>query len=240
MAYFTIESTEQLPDTKVAPLENGDRLDQKTFHKRYESMAEDVRAELIGGIVYMASPQKLPHSKTTHLVGRWLDAYMEKTAGTEVLPGATSILGPESEPEPDDCMIVSPESGGQTRVNKKGYLVGPPELIVETAATTESRDLHQKKADYEKAGVLEYIVVALRSQKVFWFSLQDGEYRAIKPSRDGIFRSRVFPGLWLDPQALLQGNRKQLLAVLHQGLASEAHREFAAKLAARQQRNGRD
>lgn len=240
MAYFTVESIAQLPGTKVAPLENGDRLDQKTFHKRYESMAEDVRAELIGGIVYMASPQKLPHGKTAKLVGRWLIEYEEHTPGTEMLPGVTNILGPESEPEPDDCMIILPACGGQTGVNRKGYLVGPPELIVETAATTESRDLHHKKEDYEKAGVLEYIVVALRSQKVYWFSWHDGEYRPLKLSRDGVFRSRVFPGLWLDPRALLQGDRKQLLAVLRQGLASDAHREFAAMLAARQQRNGRD
>ena len=51
----------------VAPLENGDHLDQKTFHARYEAMPEDCRAELIGGIVYMASPQKAPHSKAKQL-----------------------------------------------------------------------------------------------------------------------------------------------------------------------------
>lgn len=32
------------------PLENGDRLDQKTFHQRYEATPPDVRAELIGGV----------------------------------------------------------------------------------------------------------------------------------------------------------------------------------------------
>src|SRR5687768_15215715 len=90
----------------VPPLENGDRLDQKTFHERYEAMPESMRAELIEGIVYMASPQKPLHSGTTRLIGRWLDEYVEATPGTDSLPGVTDILGPQSEPEPDDCLLI--------------------------------------------------------------------------------------------------------------------------------------
>lgn len=47
----------------LPPLENGDRLDQKTFHARYEAMPDGVRAELIGGIVYMSSPLKRHHGR---------------------------------------------------------------------------------------------------------------------------------------------------------------------------------
>src|SRR5436309_11234578 len=93
----------------LPPLENGDQLDQKTFHARYEAMPEDCRAELIGGIVYMASPQKLPHSRAHRLVVRWLDEYAEATPGTDTLLNNTQILGPESEPEPDACLFITPE-----------------------------------------------------------------------------------------------------------------------------------
>src|SRR5262245_36272404 len=165
---------------KLPPLKNGDRLDQKTFHERYEAMPEHVRAELIGGIVYMASPQKLPHGRSTRLVGRWLIAYEEATPGTERLPGVTDIMGPKSEPEPDECLLILPACGGQTWEDNKGYLRGAPELIVESSLTTESRDLRQKKSDYEKAGVREYVVVALRSKKVHWFELRDGKYQEMK------------------------------------------------------------
>src|SRR6202035_5074153 len=49
------------PKKDLPPLVNGDHLDQKTFHERYEAMPE-VRAELIGGIVYiMSSPQRNRH-----------------------------------------------------------------------------------------------------------------------------------------------------------------------------------
>jgi Uma2 family endonuclease len=236
MAHFPAAIAEQAANAQVPPLENGDRLDQKTFHQRYEAMAEHVRAELIGGIVYMASPQKMPHGKSTVLIGRWLDEYAENTPGTEVLADATDIMGPESQPEPDNCLIILPEYGGQTHVTDDGYLGGAPELIVETASSTESRDLHQKKTDYERAGVREYVVVALRSQRVFWFALRGRRYSELSPGPDGILRSRIFPGLWLDPDALLRRDRKQLLAVVEQGLAGVLHQAFVAKLAARHRR----
>jgi hypothetical protein len=82
------------PHTRVLPmLENGDQLDQKTFHARYQAMPEDCRAELIGGIVYMSSPQNVPHSKAHRLVVRWLDEYTEATPRTDALMNNTQILG---------------------------------------------------------------------------------------------------------------------------------------------------
>jgi Uma2 family endonuclease len=199
------------PRTKnLPPLENGDQLDQKTFHARYQAMPEDCRAELIGGIVYMPSPQKVPHSKAQKLVVRWLDEYAEATPGTETLVNNTQILGTDSEPEPDACLFVTPEYGGRVFVDEDDYLNGAPELIVEVSSSTESIDLHGKKRDYQKAGVSEYVVLALRMQQVFWFVRQRGKYKEVPLPADGIFRSRVFPGLWLDAEATLHNQRQPL------------------------------
>src|SRR5690349_20812195 len=117
MAYFTIASAGRSLRSDIPALENGDRLDQPTFLERYEAMSEDFRAELIGGIVYVASPQKLSHSRATKLVGRWLDEYETNTPGTESYPTPSDILGSESMPEPDHCLLILPEYGGQTRFN---------------------------------------------------------------------------------------------------------------------------
>lgn len=214
----------------LPPLENGDRLDQKTFHARYEAMAEDVRAELIGGIVYMASPMKRRHGRYGASFIRWLTEYEEATPGTEVLDGATSILGPESQPEPDGSLIILPECGGQTWEDDDGYLNGAPEFVGEIGHASESIDLHGKKADYEKAGVREYVVVALRQSEIFWFVRRKGKFRAKPADRDGIWRSEVFPGLWLDGAALLRRDRPRVLTVLRQGLATPEHAAFVRKL----------
>jgi Uma2 family endonuclease len=226
-------STPKRPRVKkdLPPLENGDRLDQKTFHARYEAMPENVRAELIGGIVYMSSPLKRPPGRYSVRVIHWLGEYETATPGTEVLDSTTNILGPDSEPQPDGCLFILPECGGQVWEGKDGYLRGAPELIAEIGASTESLDLRGKKADYEKAGVREYIVVALRTQQFFWFVRRRGKFKDLPPGSDGIFRSESFPGLWLDAAALLRRDAKRLLAVLRQGLASLEHAAFVARLA---------
>jgi len=220
------ESTIAAPDFLV----NGDRLDQKTFHDVYESMPENCRAELIGGVVYMASPMKVPHGKTGPLVSAWLGEYEAATPGTEVLLGATAILGPLSEPEPDHCLRVLPEFGGASRTNSDGYLEGPPELIVEVSHSTVAIDLHAKKDDYEIAGVKEYLVLALKSRQAFWFQRRRGKFRLLRADGDGIVRSRVFPGLRLDATAIFAFNRAALLSSLRQGLSSPEHARFKAEL----------
>jgi hypothetical protein len=215
---------------RIPPLENGDRLDQKTFHERYRAMPPSVRAELIGGTVYVSSPQKRRHARSHAALAWWLGQYQAATPGTEVLVNPTDILGPESEPEPDASLIVVPECGGQTWEDDEGYINGAPELNAEVSWTSESIDLNQKKRDYEKAGVLEYLVVALRQQQVFWFIRRRGKFRELPAAANGVIRSEVFPGLWLDPDALLQCDRECLLEVLRRGIASREHASFLAKL----------
>jgi len=217
--------------SKKPKLHVGDRLDQPTFHARYEAMPRGVHAQLIGGIVFMPSPMKKPHGKFNILLSRWLGEYEEATPGTEALAGATEILGSDSEPESDACLLILPEYGGQTRQNDKGYIEGAPEWIAEIADTTESFDLRSKKRDYEKAGVREYVVVALRSKKVHFFRRKRGKLKEAAADSDGIDRSAVFPGLWLDPAALLRRDSKRLMAVLRLGLASPELATFVAELA---------
>ncbi|HEY7424946.1 MAG TPA: Uma2 family endonuclease [Gemmataceae bacterium] len=220
-------------ETRLPPLVNGERLDQKTFHARYEAMPKHVRAELIGGIVHMPSPLKFPHARMHGRVMHWLCEYEDATPGTEVYDNATAILGEESEPQPDAYLIISPEKGGQTRMNEEEYLEGAPELIVEVALSSEPVDLHAKKDDYEGAGAREYMVIALRQNRVFWFVSRNGRFEELAPGSEGIYRSEVFPGLWLDPAALLRRDAARIREVLQQGLASPEHTAFVAQLAAR-------
>jgi Uma2 family endonuclease len=217
----------------LPPLENGDCLDQKTFHQRYRAMPEDFRAELIGGMVHMPSPQKAPHGDAGRLLGRWLDEYMEATPGTHAMQNSTQILGPESEPQPDACLFIEAAYGGQVKEDEDQFLVGTPEWIGEVSWSTESIDLHRKKLDYQKAGVREYAVLALRLQQVFWFARRRGKFTEVPLPHDGIFRSQAFPGLWLDAEAMLRNDRPRVLAALRQGLTSAEHAAFVSKLAKR-------
>ena len=115
------DEREQLPW-----LEPGDHLDQATFHARYAAMPEDVKAELIGGVVYMPAALRRPHGRSSGLLVHWLRAYEDDTPGVELYDNATTIMGDDSEPQPDACLIVQPECGGQMRVTEDDYLQGAP------------------------------------------------------------------------------------------------------------------
>ena len=207
------------------PLENGDRLDQPTFHDRYEATGEHVHAELIGGIVHMPSPARVPHSRLHSRVHGWLIHYQDATPGVEALIGPTAILGAWSEPEPDIVLLVQPEHGGQTGVESE-YLVGSPELMVEIAYSSASYDLGQKKQDYEQAGAREYLVFTVRDSHAHWFERTESGFKAIEPDEHGILRSGFFPGLWLDPTALFAGDMPTVYRVLHEGLATPEHADW--------------
>jgi Putative restriction endonuclease len=102
--------------------------------------------------------------------------------------------------------------------------------LAEIAASTVSIDLGIKKTAYQRNGVREYIVWRVLDQQVDWFYLKNGEYVELLADTDGITRSRVFPGLWLDSSALIQNQMKRVMTVLQWGLASEAYGNFAATL----------
>jgi Uma2 family endonuclease len=165
------------------------------------------------------------HSAISH----WLSEYENATPGTEDYDAASVLLGPETEPQPDLCLLISPSHGGQTW-EQDDFIVGPPELLVEISSSTVAIDLHEKKAEYEKLGVQEYLVVVVRQQRVIWFVSRQGMFVELTPGADGFLRSEVFPGLWLDVDAAVQRNKTKMLEVLHQGLASPEHAAWVAEL----------
>jgi len=209
----------------------GQRLDQATFHERYEAMPPGLRAELIDGVVSMPSPVGNQHSRAHPFSLFWLLCYEEKTPGVEAFSDATTLLGPRSEPQPDALLRILPECGGQTVVHPT-FVRGVPELILEVSYSSRYTDLGPKLDDYERAGVLEYVVRALEPDEVLWHVLLEGRLVAVPPDADGLYRSRAFPGLWLDPQGLLMHDTRRLRAVIDQGVATAEHAAFVARLAA--------
>jgi Uma2 family endonuclease len=224
MTTLTVPSPPPTPDEKPL-LEAGDHLDQPAFHERYKAMPEGVRAELIGGVVIMPSPLRLNHGTVHAHAITWLTLYGASTRGSRVADNATDILGQNSEPQPDAMLFIE---GGSARENDEGYVVGPPELIAEVASSSISYDLHSKKADYERYGVREYLVLSVFDRRVFWFVREGSAFVEMGAGADGIHRSRVLPGLWLDAAAMFREDLKRIQEVLNQGLQSPEHAAFVA------------
>ena len=223
----------QLPRASaVPPLEPGDHLSRAEFERRYEAMPHVKKAELIEGVVYMPSPVRHEkHSRPHGWLMGWLMTYDAYTDGVEMGDNATVRLDQDNEPQPDGQLLIQPACGGQTRL-VDGYIEGPPELAVEVAASSKSYDLHDKKNAYRRNGVREYVVWRVLDGEIDWFILREGRFESLELGADGILRSETFPGLWLDPEALLARDGKRVLQVLHQGLESPEHEAFIARLRA--------
>ena len=215
----------------VPPLEAGDRLTRAEFERRYEAMPHLKKAELIEGEVYMPSPVR--HGRHSHPHTRlvtWLGSYETDTPGVEAGDNGTIRLDLDNEPQPDAFLIIRPEHGGQVRISEDDYIEGAPELVAEVASSSASYDLGKKLNAYRRNGVREYVVWRVLDRQVDWFVNREGRFELMPPSADGILRSTVFPGLWLDPAALVCGEKATVQGILQQGLHSAEHADFVARL----------
>jgi Uma2 family endonuclease len=210
---------------------NGDHLSVPEFERRYEAMTDDGKAELIEGIVIMSPPISDDHGKANSLLDRLLGHYAVSTPGLAVGVNTSIRLDGRNEYQPD--VILRIESGKMTRAKAgaAGILEGRPELVVEISLSSAAYDLHEKKAVYQRNQIPEYFVWEVMDSRIHWFSLEEGEYVRLKPRSDGITRSLVFPGLWLDLSALLAGDEKKLFRFVQRGLKSAEHKSFVKKLA---------
>lgn len=220
---------------QVPPLDSGDRLTRAEFERRYHLHPELKKAELIEGVVYVASPVRIKQHSVPHArIMAWITQYWVATPGILIADNGTYRLDEENEPQPDVSVWIERE--GNAQIDDDDYLVGAPELLIEVATSTASIDLGAKKEAYMRRGVQEYLVLQVYEQKTTWFTLRDGVYQEIEADAEGMLRSVVFPGLWLDPQKYWAGDVAGVLAVLQRGMATPDHATFLKMLASRKNR----
>ena len=231
-----------LPKVTPPPLENGDRLTRSEFERRYDAMPHIKKAELIEGVVYMASPVRVkshgePHAR---IVG-WLGVYCASTPGVDIGNNATVRLDMDNEVQPDVLLRIEPAFGGNSRIDNDGYVEGAPELILEVAHSSAAYDLHDKLKVYRRTGVKEYIVWQTYENRLDWLKLYEGEYLPLKPDESGVAavhevtaerseHSEIFPGLDLAAEALLKGDLAKVLSELQKGIETSAHAAFVERL----------
>jgi Uma2 family endonuclease len=211
------------------PLHSGDHLTRAEFERRYAAHPEIKKAELIEGVVYVASPVRIEHGKPHASIMTWLGVYRANTPGLGIGDNATLKLDRENEYQPDAVLYVEPTQGGQVKI-EDGYLSGTPELVVEVAASSAAHDLNQKLRAYQRNGVQEYLVLLVYEQQTRWFQLVEDHYELISPDEDGVLRSQVFPGLHFHSGRFWADDMAGLLQILQEGLATAGHQAFVARL----------
>jgi Uma2 family endonuclease len=210
--------------TLVPPLESGDRLTRAEFERRYQVTPEAFKAELIEGVVYVASPVRMFHGVPHAALMAWLGVYQAATPGVSVADNTTTRLDLDNELQPDALLRI--ERGGSSTISDDGYIEGAPELVAEIATSSAAIDLGAKRNAYRRNRVQEYSVWQTFENRFNWFRLQAEEFVLVEPDADGLIRSTVFPGLWLAVEDLLAGRMIEVLNRLQTGIADPAHTAF--------------
>lgn len=199
-------------------MQSGLRLSRGEFERRYRARPDLKKAELIEGVVHVPSAVRYAsHARPHAAMVWWLGAYAVATPGVHVVDNATLRLDGDNELQPDAALLVDPRAGGQARISADDYVEGAPELVAEIAATSASYDLRDKRVVYQRNGVREYLVWHVPDGRLDWFEWAAGTDRLRTARADGVVRSKVFPGLWLDAAALLQGRSRRCPAHLAAG-----------------------
>lgn len=218
----------------AAWLENGDHLTREEFERRYQAMPRLKKAELVEGVVYMSSPLRYRrHARPHSQIMTWLGVYAAALPAVEVADNATLRLDASNEVQPDALMRIDERAGGQSRMTEDDYLAGAPELIVEVASSSASYDRHEKMRAYCRNGVAEYLLWLVEEERLDWCFLTNGRYNALEPDKNGIMKSQVFPGLWLNSTALLGMRMQDVLKTAATGLATPELTAFKNQLASR-------
>jgi hypothetical protein len=215
---------------RIPPLENGDRLTRAEFERRYTAMPHVKKAELIEGVVYMPSPVSNEHAEPHFDLIAWLGFYRASTPGIAGGDNGTVRLDLDNEPQPDAFLRILADHGGQSEVDDDGYISGAPELAAEVARSSVSYDLHAKLNVYRRNGVREYLVWRVDDQVFDWFVLREGRYEPLALTAEGLYKSEVLPGLWLDPAALLRGDLPTVFQTARRGVDGPEHAAFVSRL----------
>ena len=221
------------PSPAVRPLADGEAVSRGEYLRR-AAATPGVRMERINGTVRTAAAiRRDVHGRPELMISHLLAAYELETPGVEASSPATAMIGEDDDPEADCHLLVLPEYGGQTRFTEDGYVDGCPELMVEVAASSLRTDLVEKRAVYERGGAKEYVVWATE-RRAFHFFVRDGDRLLdARPDNGGVFRSRAFPGLWIDCDALLDRDLRRAAATLNEGVRAPEHADFVSELRGR-------
>jgi Uma2 family endonuclease len=165
-----------------------------TFADFLELVQEDQKADLLDGVIYMASPESLEHNELVRWLATVLGQFVEEhKLGRATVNKVAYRLTPRTAPEPD-LAFVSAERSAQLR---SGYVEGPPDLAVEfVSPDSVDRDYELKRRLYEQAGVREYWIIDAEERRAV-FLVRAGEGFVETSPASGVLRSQAVPGFWV-------------------------------------------
>jgi len=184
----------------ISKVEN--TVEMVTYEEFCALVPDGQKADLIDGVVYMASPDSMHANKINLFIAYLVEGYIgaKGISGEVRLSRAACRLTRFNAPEPD-VMYVRPE---RTHLIEFGQLNGAPDIAVEIVAReSRDRDYTKKRDLYEAAGVTEYWIIDPLQQRCEFLRLVSGKYETAALDEGHIFHSSVIRGFWIDVDWLL-------------------------------------
>jgi Uma2 family endonuclease len=173
-----------------------------TFEEFCMLVKDGQKADLIDGVIHMASPDNTNAGDLSVWLTIVVGAFVSKKKLGKLYHSRIAFrLGDLQAPEPDLAVVLK----DRLHLVRRGYVAGPPDLAIEIVSPDSiDRDYEKKREQYQSAKVPEYWLVDEVEQKVTLLRLAaNGKYREVRP-RKGELRSEVLPGFWLRPEWLWQ------------------------------------
>lgn len=201
----------------AAPAEQRLRMSYEEYR---EWADEDTHAEWVDGEVIVFMPAKPRHSRLIGFLVALLSNYLEFFSLGQVMPASIEMkTSPTSNAREPDILVLTQENLHRVAESK---IEGPADLIVEVVSDESVKhDYETKYAEYEAAGVREYWILDPRpgNERAEFYQLDEqGRYRRIL-AQDGIYRSAVLRGFWLNEEWLWPDEKPDSLLAAAEVLA---------------------
>ncbi len=169
-----------------------------TFDEFCVLISDGQKADLIDGVIYVASPDSKRANEITGILQALLQLFVSrmKRGGQVYVARFAFQLSRIDAPEPDVAYV----SAARMHLVREGRMDGGPDVAVEVVTRdSKTRDYLLKRRKYEEARIAEYWLIDAVTRKAQFFRLgRDGHYRKVRLEKNRIFRSRAIPGFWLD------------------------------------------
>lgn len=189
----------------------------RTFDDFCVLVKDGQKADLIDGVIYMASPDSLETNNLFVWLIGLIEFFIEDRELGELFGSRAAFrLDNYNSPEPDIAFV---RAFRLPRV-KGGHFNGAPDVAIELVSLDSvDRDYVVKREKYRQAGVSEYWIIDEIVQRVTMLRLDSrGRYREVKP-HNGVYFSETITGFWFRPEWLWQNPLPKKLAILNEILA---------------------
>jgi Uma2 family endonuclease len=188
--------------------------DLATVEDFYALVPDGQKADLLDGVIYMASPDTYHGDQYTNFFSHLLHRYCEARDLGQVFGSRFAFrLSPHRAPEPDVAVV----STGRLHLVDDHGMTGGPDVAVEIVSRdSKTRDYRDKRRIYEESGVAEYWIVDPIRRRADFLVLEAGKYRSVELENGSIFRSRVLPGFSLDVSWLFGAHLPKVQPTLEQ------------------------